>query len=538
MRIALAQINSTLGDFEANRLKMETYIQRAQDRHCDVVVFPELSLFGYLPNDLLERDSIVEAQLKEFKKLEKIVPKGLVALVGLVTRNQGMGKPYHNSVAIIEKGKKTQFLHKQLLPTYDVFDEARYFHSGKIEKHFIKIKNKKVLILICEDMWAWGSKYLLANHPHNPILDLKKHKPKAIINLSASPFSVHHEKERHKAAQKTAKFFNAPLTYVNMVGAQDEIIFDGASFCMSPNGKIKAKCVQFEEEFNVFDSEKLTSDRISRNTQPIEVLYKALVLGIRDFASKVGIKRAHLGLSGGIDSALVACLAVDALGPSQVTALAMPGPFSSDDSFRLAKKLADNLKIDFKTISITESYDQMTKSLDHVFGKQEFSVTHENLQSRLRGLYLMALSNIQSSLLLSTSNKSEFATGYCTLYGDMNGGLAPLGDLLKGQVYDLAEYINREYELIPKEIITRAPSAELKPNQKDQDSLPSYDKLDKAVENIVEKLKPARSTEEKWLLKALKASEFKRWQSPPILRVSNHAFGRGRRVPIAHKALF
>jgi NAD+ synthase (glutamine-hydrolysing) len=307
---------------------------------------------------------------------------------------------------------------------------------------------------------------------------------------------------------------------------------------VSLSGKTVAQCVRFSEDINVADLNEKAGGFRSQKLGETETIRQALILGIKDFAYKTGIQRAHFGLSGGIDSAVVACLAVDALGPNKVTTFALPGPFSSPDSLALAKKLAKEIHVEFKEVEISSAYDSISKKLKETFSDLEFSHVHENIQARLRGLYLMAYTNYKNSLLLTTANKDEFASGYCTLYGDMCGGLAPIGDLLKMQVYDLANLYNQQTEIIPKEIIERAPTAELRPNQKDQDTLPPYKDLDKAVMNLVQKKLNAKTKDEKWLLNALMKSEFKRWQAPPILRVTEHAFGRGRNFPIAHKAIF
>jgi NAD+ synthase (glutamine-hydrolysing) len=356
--------------------------------------------------------------------------------------------------------------------------------------------------------------------------------------MSASPYFTDKLKKRHFVAVQTAKYFKAPLLYVNMVGAQDEIIYDGQSFLVSPKNKVLYKAQSFSEDSNVIDID--TWELWSPGFKPestVEELRKALVLGLKDYGQKIGVKKVHLGLSGGIDSALVAALAVDAFGAPNVKLFALPTQFNAESGMTAANQLARNLGAELKTISVQSTFDFIKNILDSEFSVREFHLMHENLQSRIRGLFLMAYSNFTGSLLLTTGNKSEYATGYATLYGDMCGGLAPLGDLTKKQIVDLCKHYNHEIEIIPNFIIDRPPSAELRPNQKDQDSLPPYEKLDKAVENIVALKKSAKSETEKWLIKQLMKTEFKRWQAPPILKVSEHSFGRGRRYPIAHKAL-
>lgn len=535
MKIGIAQINSTLGDFEGNAQKILAYIQSAMDEKCTLVVFPESSLFGYHPFDLLERRELVQEQLKSVAYLERKIPKGVYALVGLFTLNPSqMGRPYFNSVALIAHGKKTKYFHKQLLPTGDVFDEARFVKPGNLTHNYFKIKNHRFFLTICEDIWAWprDKKSL---YEKNPLLEVPQKKVDLVINMSASPYFPGKIQLRNFVTQKTSKLFKAPLLYVNMVGAQDEIIYDGASFVINENGKKLLKCSSFKEELNVFDLKTKSSLKSPEPLSPNKELREALVLGISEFCKKTGFSKVHLGISGGVDSALVAALAVEALGPQNVIGIALPGPFSQKISLELAKKLSQNLGIDLKVIPINSIYKDFTKQLNSQLGIKKFSVVNENLQARLRGIVLMAEANLNQSLLLSTSNKSELATGFSTLYGDMCGALAPIGDLTKKQVYELCESFNKEKEVIPLKIIQRAPSAELRPHQKDEDSLPPYAQLDFAVEQIVEKEIPAKTKIEKWLFDRILKTEFKRWQSPPILKVSSHSFGRGRRFPIALK---
>ncbi len=536
-RIAISQINTALGQFSENRIKIMDSIRRAQERRSDLIVFPESTLFGYHPFDLLERSKLVDLQLRELKKIEKEIPAGIAALVGVITRNPSKrGRPYFNSVALVQKGKKTKFFHKQLLPTGDVFDEARFIESGETKRNFFSLKGKRILVTICEDMWAWPDKKGQSQYSKNPLLELKKEKVNLIVNVSASPFYPGKLEKRKSLAHRTAQLFKAPMIYCNLVGAQDEIIFDGASFAVNSRGKTLSQCLMFEETLSVFDLDQQKGEIQPLIESPVEVLHRALVLGIRDFCQKVGIHKVHLGLSGGVDSALVACLAVDALGKSNVKAVALPSEFNSPKSLNLAQQLAQNLGILLHEVPIQPIYETAKATVDQAYQISKFGLVHENLQARVRGMLLMALSNQENSLLLATSNKSEFAAGYSTLYGDMCGGLAPIGDLTKRQVYKLCEHYNQDHELIPKEILTRAPSAELRPNQKDQDSLPPYDDLDDSVDRLIRDCKEAQSDTDKWLQAALMRSEFKRWQAPPILKVSVHSFGRGRRFPVAHRA--
>ncbi len=541
MRIALAQMNPTLGDFAANAKKIIDFSRRAQDLRAEIVLFPEATLFGYHPMDLLERPSVVDAQLKVLGDLLKKLPKDILVIIGVFTKNKkAKGKPFHNSALAIRNGKIVFQCHKELLPTYDVFDDARHIEPGDMSKNILKFKGKKVFVTICEDIWAWPvpGENVQSFYPENPIQKIKPKSVDLVLNLSASPFHVGKFTHRQRVVTSTAKYLKAPMAYVNMVGAQDELVFDGGSFAVAANGKTLCQSVFFEEDLTILDLDTKEGGTRPRVENTVEQIRRALVLGIRDFCEKAGLQRVHLGLSGGIDSAVVACLAVDALGPKNVDVFYLQGPFSSDESGRMAGQLAENLGLQLRCISIEKMYGDVNARLTEALGPHEFGHAEENIQSRLRGLLLMAYSNREGSLLLNTTNKTEMASGYGTLYGDMIGGLCPIGDLLKRDVFELAKHYNQQQELIPAGIITRPPSAELAPNQKDEDSLPLYSKLDPAVRNMVERLKPARSHEEKFLLRAMYKSEFKRWQAPPILKVREHSFGRGRRFPVAHKAFY
>lgn len=539
MRIALAQINPCLADFKQNAQKILDAAKLAADRHADIVVFPEASLFGYHPMDLLERATVVDEQMKELKKLVKKLPSELFVIIGAFTPNPSLqGKRYFNSALVIQNKKIRFTCAKELLPTYDVFDDARHIQPGDMKKNIVKIKGKKVLLTICEDIWAWPEpgQTTRSNYDVNPLKNFKRGQVDLVLNLSASPFHSEKIKLREHVVRQTAKYLKSPMVYVNMVGAQDELIFDGGSFAVDEKGKTLARALHFEEDLVLVDLAKGEGQIQPRPTISDELLRRALVLGIRDFCAKTKIRKIALGLSGGIDSALVACLAVDALGPQNVIAVALPGPFNAQESEDVALKLAKNLGISIHTLGISESYEVVKKSFESIFGAQPFGLVNENIQARLRGVFLMALANREGCMVLNTSNKSEMATGYATLYGDMVGGLSPIGDLLKKDVYRLARYYNREAEIIPPFILSRPPSAELRPNQKDEDSLPSYDLLDAAVTAMVEKRKAARSAADKFVLASLYKSEFKRWQAAPILKVRPHSFGRGRRFPVAHRA--
>lgn len=462
------------------------------------------------------------------------MPTEIAAVVGVITKNKNKkGKPYFNSAALLQKGKKAKFFNKQLLPTGDVFDEGRFIENGDLTKNFFRYRGKTVFVSICEDIWAWPDQQGRSSYKENPLEKIINKKIDVILNLSASPYYPSKVDRRKELVIRTAKKLKAPMIYCNLIGGQDEIIFDGASFAVSEKGSLLMQSLSFEEDFNIVDLDKDQGGVRPHAGSEIEQIRKALVLGLRDFCKKVGIRKAHLGLSGGVDSALALCLAVDALGANQVSAYALPGPFSSNESLSLAKSLANHLGVSLKEISINQGYETILKNLDEGLCLSQFGLVHENLQARLRGIILMAVANHQNSLLLTTSNKSEYASGYSTLYGDMCGGLAPIGDLTKGQIYQMCELYNQEIEIIPRRILTRPPTAELRENQTDQDSLPPYSQLDKSVENLVENSQEIDSKTDKWLFAKLIGTEFKRWQAPPILKVSKHSFGRGRRWPIA-----
>ncbi len=533
MRIALGQMNSFLGDFSGNLKKIVEMAEEAAEKRCDLIVFPELNIFGYHPCDLLERPGVIEMQMQAIDELLEKLPDSIHCLVGAVTHNKGRGKKYFNSALLIHNGSILQEFGKQLLPVYDVFDDSRHFSPGTLTDNHFKIAGQTVQLLICEDMWGWDSL-----HETNPIVDIPPQSRDIVVNMSASPFTGEKRGQRLHHARQTAKQLSAPLVYVNMVGAQDELIYDGGSFAITAEGEVVAQSAYFVEDLNVIDLPKETGGLRKTPQEDIEHLHQSLVLGIRDFVRKTGFKKVHLGSSGGIDSAVVAALAADAIGPQNLTSIAMPTQFNSPRSLSLAEALATNLGCSFFNLPIEKSFQALVKNYESTFGDKEFSLLHENMQARLRGLFLMGFANEHNSLLLSTGNKSEYATGYSTLYGDMCGGLAPIGDLLKSQVYALAKHYNKEQELIPDEIITRPPSAELNVDQKDSDSLPDYNILDKSVEDLVGRQQKAQTEVDSWVLEKLYVSEFKRWQMPPILKVSDHAFGQGRRMPIAHKARY
>ena len=519
MKIALAQINSRLGDFSFNSQKILSYINEAEKKSADLIVFPELALIGYPPNDLLERPEIITKQNKFLNQIVKQSSKKTQALIGFVHKENKM---LFNAAALIANGKIKKIFKKQLLPSYDVFDEERHFHPGDMNQNFFTFKKKKILVTICEDLW--GENYVRYKKT-NPIQNLKQ-KPDTIISLNASPYFKNKYKVRENLIKQVAKKFSCPVYYINQIGGQDELIFDGQSFAVDKSGKRSLKLPAFKEDLCLLNEKR----KIKKPN-----LEQALILGISDYFKKTGFKKAHLGLSGGIDSALVLYLASKALGPENVTGIAMPGPHSSKLSLKLAQEISNNLSTNFEVLDINSSYKEFVKNFENSFGKADFGLMNENLQARLRSIGLMAFSNRENSLLLATSNKSELTVGYSTLYGDQCGALMPIGDLLKTEVFKLCKDINEfaGENLIPRKIIERPPTAELRTNQKDSDSLPDYVDLDKSIERMITKMKAPKSDLDRWVLNKSFQSEFKRWQSAPILKVSEHAFGRGRRMPIA-----
>lgn len=531
MKIGLAQINSHLGNFQKNFDNCAEQIKKATDENVNILIFPELTIFGYHPMDMLEREQAIEVQLDYVNKIQKLVPANMAVLVGAITLNKKKGRPYYNSAVLFQKGKKPTIFNKELHPTYDVFDDGRHFEKGKIKNNRFTLNGKNIQVLICEDMWGWDDVYA-----ENPLTSFKPNKTDLVVNLSASPFYLGKKEKRKVVAIKTSKLFKAPVAYVNLVGAQDELIFDGGSFIIDQKGNYFVSPLDMHEQLAVADinAKKFQKNKSINKT---EELRQALVMGIQDFVKKVGFEKVHLGLSGGVDSALVTCLAVDALGAKNVNTIYLPSEFSADLSKNLSVELAKNLNCSLQIIPIESVYKETLKSFQKVIGEFSFGLTNENLQSRIRGMLLMTYSNQYKSLLLTTGNKTEYATGYATIYGDMCGALAPLGDLLKHQVYELSKLYAAK-KIMPQGIIDREPSAELRPNQKDSDSLPPYNILDKAVDKIVNKKGRATSETEKWLAKQIMQSEFKRWQAAPILKVSEHSFGLGRRFPIAHKAFY
>ncbi len=545
MRITLAQLNPVVGDVDGNLRKLIEIVKQSQNERPDLVVFPELFLSGYPPLDLLERKWFIkkiEKAIEEIVKISSFYPDTGILFGAPMFSYKDTGRGLYNSAVLIYRGLIIHTQHKSLLPTYDVFDEARYFDPAS-EIKTIQFKDENIGITICEDAWNIPELWQRQYYDRDPILILSEKNPALIINISASPFTMGKEEIRFRILQTHAKKYHTPIIFVNQVGANDELIFDGRSMFIDKNGLPVEVLQPFQESVKTFDTNTSGNAENYRPQDQIESVHQALVLGVQDYMRKCGFNKAVIGLSGGIDSALVACIAVEAIGNDNVVGVTMPGPFSSKGSIDDSKKLAENLHIEFKTIPITSIYDAYLNDLKHEFTQKPVDITEENIQARIRGNILMALSNKFGYLVLTTGNKSELAVGYCTLYGDMSGGLAVISDVPKTMVYKLAEFINRKNEIIPRSIITKPPSAELRPNQLDQDTLPPYEVLDQILQLYIEEGLSKQEIivegfDEKlveWVINAVNKSEYKRRQTPPGLKVTSKAFGIGRRMPVAAK---
>src|SRR5580700_8545564 len=476
MKIALAQFNPTVGDFCGNSARILKLTEQAQARGAKLAVFSELCLCGYLPLDLLERPAFIDRNLKELKALAGKLP--LPAIVGYAGRvKNGSGKSIANKAALLCGGRIVFEQSKMLLPTYDVFDESRYFQPAEKQSTY-DFGNEHMGITICEDAWNDKNFWPECRYDRDPVTELVVQGTTLLLNISASPYTIDKRSLRFDMLRSIAKSHHRPVIYVNQIGGNDSLVFDGASMALTADGKVGAQALAFEEDLVLFDTQTGQGDIHAQPREEIEYAYRALVIGTRDYVSKCGFKKVLVGLSGGIDSAVVAAIAVQALGAENVQGVSMPGPYSSEGSKNDAKTVATNLGIELITLPIGEVFNSYRRALAPVFGGTSEGVAEENIQARIRGNYLMALSNKFGSMLLSTGNKSELAVGYCTLYGDMAGGLAVISDVPKLMVYELAKFINRERELIPQATIDKPPSAELRPDQKDEDSLPPYDVLD------------------------------------------------------------
>lgn len=544
MKIALAQLNYHIGNFEGNFAKMQDAILKAKKNQADLICFSELASCGYPPRDFLEFRDFISQSMNLVNKLCEL-SHDIAIVVGAPSVNPNLeGKDLFNSAFFLYEGKVQSITHKALLPNYDIFDEYRYFEPNR-KFEMVHFKSKKIAVTICEDIWNLGNENPM--YTICPLDEVIDQKPDFILNLSASPFSYEHAKDRLNVLRANVLKYKIPIFYVNCIGAQTDILFDGGSAVLSGDGLCYEELPFFIEDLQYYDLDSVTAGGINREQEKneIELIYQALVLGIRDYFNKMGFSKAILGLSGGIDSALTACLAVAALGKDQVRVLLMPSQYSSEGSVLDAIALADNLGIQYDTIPIGSVFNEYKSTLDPYFKNLPENVTEENIQARIRGMLLMAFSNKFSSILLNTTNKSEMAVGYGTLYGDLCGGLAVLADVYKTQVYQLANYINRQNEIIPENTIQKPPSAELKPGQKDSDSLPDYSILDKILYQYIEKsLGPKELIQMGFdpaivmqTLKMVNRAEFKRYQSPPVIRVSSKSFGLGRRMPIEAKYL-
>lgn len=542
MKIALAQINQTIGDFQRNTEKICLYIERARNQGADLIVFPELAVTGYPPKDFLDIPSFIDENLKALNQVANHV-SDISAIVGFVDRNKRRhGKLVHNAAAFIQDQKIVSLHHKSLLPTYDVFDECRYFEPAHAISP-VKFMDCTLGISICEDIWNDEEFWARPLYEIDPIENLISQGADVMINISSSPFAVgKQDKIRLHMLIHDAMKYKIPFVYVNQVGGNDDLVFDGNSVVINAQGNLIAQAATFEEDLMVVDI-KNPSVQIQPNTySDIETVHMALIEGLRDYVTKCGFKRVIIGLSGGIDSALTAAIAVESLGNQNVIGVLMPSRLSSQGSIDDAIKLSQNLGIVYKVIPIQDVFVTYQKTLESEFKGSPFDITEENLQARIRGNILMALSNKYGYLVLTTGNKSELAVGYCTLYGDMSGGLALISDVPKTMVYELARHINRGKEIIPQNSITKPPSAELRPNQFDLDSLPPYDVLDGILKAYVE---DARGIDEiirmgfdeklvREIIRKVRRNEYKRRQAAPGIKVTSKAFGSGRRMPIAH----
>jgi len=544
MKIAIAQLNFHIGNFEGNVQKLLEAVATAKEKGADLVCFSELSTCGYPPRDFLEFDDFIDQAEDAVQRLAEAAT-GIAIAVGSPSRNPVVeGKDLFNSAFFLAEGKIQQVQHKTLLPTYDVFDEYRYFEPGT-DHQIVEYKGKRIALTVCEDIWNIGNENPL--YKVCPMDEMMPQQPDFIINLSASPFSYQSAENRIHVVQANIERYGIPMFYINHAGAQTELIFDGGSIVMSPDGKLFDELPYFEEAVKIYDLDavKKGGEHKPQKKDKIALIHDAIVLGVKDYFGKLGFTKAILGLSGGIDSAVTAALAAKALGPENVRVVLMPSQFSSGHSVQDAQDLAENFGCPYDVIPVQRVYESYMSELSPLFGDLPFNVTEENLQARIRGMYLMALSNKFGNILLNTSNKSEMAVGYGTLYGDMCGGLSVIGDVYKTDVFELARYINKDKEMIPVNSITKPPSAELRPNQKDSDSLPDYDILDEILLQYIEKQQGPKEIIEmgfdeklvRRILRLVNINEFKRHQTAPVIRVSPKAFGMGRRMPIVGRYL-
>ncbi len=551
MKIALAQINPTVGDFSGNLRKMLDYATRAAQSEAHLAIFPELSICGYPPADLLEKPSFIERAQECVEELARETADLKLAIIcGYPSQApRSSGKCVYNSAAVLEHGRIVFTQSKRLLPFYDVFDEQRYFAPAPSQS-ICEIAGERVALTICEDAWNDKSFWETRRYQVDPIEELMRPSssgttPSLILNISASPFWRGKRATREQMLSAIASRYRVPVVMVNQTGGNDSLLFDGTSLALNSKGEVAARALSCAEDLLFFDTETQTGDLRPAFENEDALVYQALAMGVRDYVRKCGFSKVLVGLSGGIDSALVAAIAVEALGAENVTGIGMPSEYSSPGSVEDSRKLAENLGIRFEIVPIAPMFTDFNHALAPLFAGAASDLTEENLQSRIRGTLLMALSNKWNALVLTTGNKSEMATGYCTLYGDMVGALAVIGDVMKTEVYRLCRYANRERELIPQAILDKAPSAELRPGQVDLDSLPDYAHLDPVLSAYVEHYETADEIaahtelapdEIARVLKLVERSEYKRQQAAPVLKVTPKAFGMGRRFPIAAKA--
>ena len=541
MRVALAQINPIIGDFSGNCQKIREYACIADEQGCELAIFPELAVSGYPPLDLLERSSFIQDQQGAIDTLLTTLPAIDVLFGCFEPRTEGAGKPLYNSAVVVRQGSIIHRTRKRLLPAYDVFDENRYFEPGTLSDVY-QLNGRNIGVTVCEDIWH----HTIGEYRVEPVSELYEHASRSgspvdlLVNISASPYHRGKTSIRREIFSSLCVEFKTPFLYVNQVGGQDSLLFDGHSLALDSAGRVMGAAHRFKEDVIIIDLENNEGDiRAYDDTDAVKPVYDALVMGTRDYLYKSGFTSAVLGLSGGIDSALTAAIAVEALGAANVLGVAMPSPYSSDDSIEDARALAERLGCRFEVIPIGPLFDHFRATFDSLFAGRQEDVTEQNIQARIRGNILMALSNKFNHLLLTTGNKSEMAVGYCTLYGDMSGGLAVISDVPKQLVYDLARYVNRHEELIPMRTITKAPTAELRPDQRDQDDLPPYALLDQVLElyleqgcgreEIIDMGYAAEVVDD--VVRRIRINEYKRKQAPMGLKVTSKAFGFGRRLP-------
>ncbi|HXE74219.1 MAG TPA: NAD+ synthase [Candidatus Xenobia bacterium] len=543
MKIALIQINTTVGDFAGNSAKIRARAEEARRRGAELAVFTELCVCGYPPRDWAENPKFLDDNRRALELLAASLPP-IPAIVGFVGRaNSETGKQATNRAALLAGGKVVFEQVKMLLPTYDVFDEARMF-APAAEQRVFTFGGAKLALTICEDCWNDRTFWKRRLYARDPVEEMAGQGANLMVNISASPFSAGKRRLRVEMLQATARRHRMPALMVNQVGGNDSLVFDGSSVAVDASGKVCAQAGSFEEDMVLFDTVTGEGEIHQQPGEGVEEIYLALRLGVRDYVHKCGFQQVIVGLSGGIDSSVVAALAVSALGAENVLGVGMPGPYSSEGSLRDARALAENLGIRFLTLNINDVFNAYRAALAEPFRGRAEDITEENLQARIRGNLLMALSNKFGALVLSTGNKSELAVGYCTLYGDLAGGLAVISDVPKMMVYDLARFINRQREIIPAACLTKPPSAELRPGQTDQDSLPPYELLDKILQGYIEEAQTAEQIAERLkvdatlvreIIERVNRAEYKRYQAPPGLKVTAKSFGLGRRFPIAHK---